>query len=669
MNERIRKLVRTNTVAYILLLLLFAAVTAKISLALAIGEVAAALAVWYISRRRSKVVQQQLHQYVERIAGGADTAKNSNMLFAPMPMMVFNPENDDVLWANDLFTDLPGVGKDIFESRVRDVVEGFETHWILEGKSEFPGLFTWNGRRYRIFGCLSRPEGTGHMGVLATTYWMDVTDLEHMRTTLAETRPVVAIIMIDNYEDLMSACPEGKRSAVRAAVEEKMDQWRGGSGALLMKSDRDRYLMVLDEARYEKFAAGRFSILDDVRTVQAGEGVYATLSIGVGREAAEFEALYKNAGLALEMALSRGGDQAVVKDQMNFEFYGGRAKTTEKRTKVKSRVMANALGDLMDDTEHVYVMGHKYADMDTLGAAAGICAIARKRGKAARIVLDMENNSVGPMLRKLRALPEYKDVFIGGGDAFLRVQPDTLLVVVDTNRPESVESEPLLESCNRVAVIDHHRRSSSYIEKMALNFHEPYASSASEMVTELLGYLLETGDLLKAEAEALLAGIVLDTKSFTNRTGGRTFEAAAYLRRAGADTQDVQRMFQSDLESMIDRYDIIRRAVLYREDLAIAAIDEPCERVTAAKAADELLTLSGVQASFVFYPKDDGVYISARSLGEVNVQVIVEALGGGGNSTSAAGQLPGVTVEQVCQKLQEAIDKYYEKPNQGGTNK
>ena len=669
MNERIRKLVRTNTVAYILLLLLFAAVTAKISLALAIGEVAAALAVWYISHRRSKVVQQQLHQYVERIAGGADTAKNSNMLFAPMPMMVFNPENDDVLWANDLFTDLPGVGKDIFESRVRDVVEGFETHWILEGKSEFPGLFTWNGRRYRIFGCLSRPEGTGHMGVLATTYWMDVTDLEHMRTTLAETRPVVAIIMIDNYEDLMSACPEGKRSAVRAAVEEKMDQWRGGSGALLMKSDRDRYLMVLDEARYEKFAAGRFSILDDVRTVQAGEGVYATLSIGVGREAAEFEALYKNAGLALEMALSRGGDQAVVKDQMNFEFYGGRAKTTEKRTKVKSRVMANALGDLMDDTEHVYVMGHKYADMDTLGAAAGICAIARKRGKAARIVLDMENNSVGPMLRKLRALPEYKDVFIGGGDAFLRVQPDTLLVVVDTNRPESVESEPLLESCNRVAVIDHHRRSSSYIEKMALNFHEPYASSASEMVTELLGYLLETGDLLKAEAEALLAGIVLDTKSFTNRTGGRTFEAAAYLRRAGADTQDVQRMFQSDLESMIDRYDIIRRAVLYREDLAIAAIDEPCERVTAAKAADELLTLSGVQASFVFYPKDDGVYISARSLGEVNVQVIVEALGGGGNSTSAGGQLPGVTVEQVCQKLQEAIDKYYEKPNQGGTNK
>ena len=669
MNGKLRKLVQTNMVLYILLLLVFAGLTARLSPLLAAGEVAAALLVWYVSRRRNKVMQQQLHQYVERISGGADTAKTSNMLFAPMPMMVFNPDSEDVLWANDLFAELPGVGENIYESRVRDVVKDFETHWLMEGKPEYPGVFTWNGRRYRVFGCLSQPEEKGRFGVLATTYWMDVTDLEHMRSTLEETKPVAASVMIDNYEDLMSACPEGKRSAIRAAIEEKMDQWRGTSGALLMKYDRDRYLMVFTEKQYEAFAQGRFAILDEVRTVQAAEGVYATMSIGVGREAGSYDALLKNAGLALEMALSRGGDQAVVKDRMNFEFYGGRAKTTEKRTKVKSRVMANALGDLMDETEHVYVMGHQYADMDTLGAAAGVCAIARKRGKVARIVMDTENNSVGPMLRKLKALPEYKDVFIGGGDAFLRVQPDTLLVVVDTNRPASVESEPLLEACNRVAVIDHHRRGSSYIEKMALNFHEPYASSASELVTELLGYLLEPGDLLKTEAEALLAGIVLDTKNFTNRTGGRTFEAAAYLRRAGADTQDVQRMFQSDLESMIDRYAIIRQAVLYREDLAIAAIDEECERVTAAKAADELLTLSGVQASFVFYPKDGGVYISARSLGEVNVQVIVEALGGGGNSTSAGGQLPGVTVEQVRQKLQEAIDKYYEKSNQGGTAK
>ncbi|MBP3485988.1 MAG: DHH family phosphoesterase, partial [Oscillospiraceae bacterium] len=247
-----------------------------------------------------------------------------------------------------------------------------------------------------------------------------------------------------------------------------------------------------------------------------------------------------------------------------------------------------------------------------------------------------------------------------GTEAFLRAHADTLLVVVDTNRPGSVESEPLLDACNRVAVIDHHRRGSSYIDKMALNYHEPYASSASELVTELLQYLVEPADLLKAEAEALLAGIVLDTKNFTNRTGGRTFEAAAYLRRGGADTADVQRMFQSDLQEMISRYDIIRQAEIYREDLAIAALAEESDRVTAAKASDELLTIQGVRASFVLYPKGDGVYISARSLGDVNVQVIVEELGGGGNSTTAGGQLAYCDVQQAKERLLQAIDNYLE---------
>ena len=660
MNERIRKLVRTNTVAYILLLLLFAAVTAKISLALAIGEVAAALAVWYISHRRSKVVQQQLHQYVERIAGGADTAKNSNMLFAPMPMMVFNPENDDVLWANDLFTDLPGVGKDIFESRVRDVVEGFETHWILEGKSEFPGLFTWNGRRYRIFGCLSRPEGTGHMGVLATTYWMDITEAEQMRQTLELTKPLMAILMVDNYEELMKACPENKRSALLAALEEQLNNWAAGSGGLLLGYDRDRYLYLFEEKDYTGYTESKFDVLEKVRQVQAGEGVSATLSIGVGRDEDSFEQLFKNASLALEMALSRGGDQAVVKDRVNFEFYGGRSKSTEKRTKVKSRVMANALGELIDDAKQVYVMGHKYADMDSLGAAVGICCIARKRGKPCQIIIDTENNAAHPILRRLSEQPEYANTAISGQDAFIKCQPGSLLVVVDTNRPESVESEEMLETCNRVAVIDHHRRGSSYIEKMALNYHEPYASSASELVAELMQYLVEPSDVLKCEAEALLSGIVLDTKNFTNRTGGRTFEAAAYLRRLGADTQDVQRMFQGDLNSMIARYDIIRQAELYRDDIAVVALDEECDRVTAAKAADELLTLKGIRASFVLYKKGDGVYMSARSLGEVNVQVILEALGGGGNSTTAGGQADNITVAEAKAKLLEAIDKYFE---------
>ena len=661
MNKKISRILKTNVTLYMLCLALFVLAAIPIDLRLAIGEAVMAILVYVLCRKRSRSTQQSLRQYLDRLNGGMDSARASNMLFAPLPMMVFSLHSEEILWGNDSFMQLSGKGEELFDMHVEAVVPQFNTHWILEDKRECPELVMWNDRIYRVFGSVSRHGEMGRSDEpLATTYWMDVTELEQMRQTLEMTQPVVAILMIDNYEELMKACPESKRSAVLAALEEKLNEWAAPSNGLLLGYDRDRFLFVFEEKDYAGYAEKRFDLLERVREVVAGEGVAATLSIGIGRDGDSFEELFKNAAMALEMALSRGGDQAVVKDRLNFDFYGGRSKATEKRTKVKSRVMANALGELIDDAKQVYVMGHKYADMDCLGAAAGICCIARKKGKRVQIVMDTENNAVHPVLRKLRALPEYKDVFIGGGDAFLRVQPGTLLVVVDTNRPASVESESLLETCNRVAVIDHHRRGSSYIEKMALNYHEPYASSASELVTELLQYLVEPGDMLLEEAEALLAGLVLDTKNFTNRTGGRTFEAAAFLRRRGADTQEVQRIFQSDLQSMISRYDIIRQAQLYHENIAVVALEEECDRVTAAKAADELLTLKGVQASFVLYKKDDGVYISARSLGDVNVQVIVEALGGGGNSTTAGGQLPDTTVGEVKEKLLEKIDQYFE---------
>ena len=658
MNKRIARLLRTNITIFSLCLVLFALAAIPFDVRLAIGEGVAAVAFFLLGRRRSKATQQSLRQYIQRFYGGMDSARSSNMLFTPLPMMVFDLATEDILWSSESFLQLTEQREGIFDAHLETVFPNISFHWLLEGKTEAPETVVWNHRTYRVFGGVSHPEGG--QSALATTYWMDVTDTEEMRRTLELTRPVVAILMVDNYEDLMKATPEGKRSAVRAMLEEKLSQWSAGSEGMMLKYDRDRDLFVFEEKSFSDFAAKRFDVLDAVREVVAGEGVAATLSIGVGRDADSFEALFKNASVALEMALSRGGDQAVVKDKLNFEFYGGRSKATEKRTKVKSRVMANALAELIDEAKQVYVMGHSYADMDALGAAAGVCAIVRKRGKKCRIVIDTENNAAHPMLRRLQALPEYQGAFLSGDDAFLRVQPETLLVVVDTNRPGSVESEPLLDACNRVAVIDHHRRGSSYIDKMALNYHEPYASSASELVTELLQYLIEPGDLLKAESEALLAGIVLDTKNFTNRTGGRTFEAAAYLRRAGADTADVQRMFQSDLQSMISRYDIIRRAELYHGDIAIAALDQECDRVIAAKAADEMLTLQGVRASFVLYRKDDGIYISARSLGEINVQVLVETLGGGGNSTTAGGQCSGMTVAEAKTTLLRAIDKYFE---------
>lgn len=661
MNKKISRILKTNVTLYMLCLALFVLAAIPVDLRLAIGEAVMAILVYVLCRKRSRSTQQSLRQYLDRLNGGMDSARASNMLFAPLPMLVFSLHSEEILWGNDSFMQLSGKGEELFDMHVEAVVPQFNTHWILEDKRECPELVMWNDRIYRVFGSVSRHGEMGRSDEpLATTYWMDVTELEQARQTLEMTQPVVAILMIDNYEELMKACPESKRSAVLAALEEKLNEWAAPSNGLLLGYDRDRFLFVFEEKDYAGYAEKRFDLLERVREVVAGEGVAATLSIGIGRDGDSFEELFKNAAMALEMALSRGGDQAVVKDRLNFDFYGGRSKATEKRTKVKSRVMANALGELIDDAKQVYVMGHKYADMDCLGAAAGICCIARKKGKRVQIVMDTENNAVHPVLRKLRALPEYKDVFIGGGDAFLRVQPGTLLVVVDTNRPASVESESLLETCNRVAVIDHHRRGSSYIEKMALNYHEPYASSASELVTELLQYLVEPGDMLLEEAEALLAGLVLDTKNFTNRTGGRTFEAAAFLRRRGADTQEVQRIFQSDLQSMISRYDIIRQAQLYHEDIAVVALEEECDRVTAAKAADELLTLKGVQASFVLYKKDDGVYISARSLGDVNVQVIVEALGGGGNSTTAGGQVADTTVGEVREKLLEKIDQYFE---------
>ena len=658
MNKRIARLLRTNITIFSLCLVLFALAAIPFDVRLAIGEGVAAVAFFLLGRRRSKATQQSLRQYIQRFYGGMDSARSSNMLFTPLPMMVFDLATEDILWSSESFLQLTEQREGIFDAHLETVFPNISFHWLLEGKTEAPETVVWNHRTYRVFGGVSHPEGG--QSALATTYWMDVTDTEEMRRTLELTRPVVAILMVDNYEDLMKATPEGKRSAVRAMLEEKLSQWSAGSEGMMLRYDRDRYLFVFEEKSFSDFAAKRFDVLDAVREVVAGEGVAATLSIGVGRVADSFEALFKNASVALEMALSRGGDQAVVKDKLNFEFYGGRSKATEKRTKVKSRVMANALAELIDEAKQVYVMGHSYADMDALGAAAGVYAIVRKRGKKCRIVIDTENNAAHPMLRRLQALPEYQGAFLSGDDAFLRVQPETLLVVVDTNRPGSVESEPLLDACNRVAVIDHHRRGSSYIDKMALNYHEPYASSASELVTELLQYLIEPGDLLKAESEALLAGIVLDTKNFTNRTGGRTFEAAAYLRRAGADTADVQRMFQSDLQSMISRYDIIRRAELYHGDIAIAALDQECDRVIAAKAADEMLTLQGVRASFVLYRKDDGIYISARSLGEINVQVLVETLGGGGNSTTAGGQCSGMTVAEAKTTLLRAIDKYFE---------
>ena len=305
-------------------------------------------------------------------------------------------------------------------------------------------------------------------------------------------------------------------------------------------------------------------------------------------------------------------------------------------------------------------MGHKNADIDAVGAAAGVMCICRKKGKQPHIVVDLEVNAAKSLIARLQELPEYDGAFIDADEAMLMADPRSLLIVVDTNRPDQVQSKPLLESIPRVAVIDHHRRAADYIDQVVLNLHEPFVSSASELVTELLQYAVDPQDILPMEAQALLAGIVLDTKNFTMRTGGRTFEAAAFLRRSGADTGEVKRLFQNDLSGTIAKYDIIQNAKLYRDHIAIAVVDHTVGRVTAAQAADELLNIVGISTSFVLFPDGEQIIISGRSMGDTNVQVILEQLGGGGNAAAAGGQVAGKTLEQVAVELTQAIDRYLE---------
>ena len=661
MNQKLSRLMEPNWKLYFAVLGLYALLAIPFQPWLAAAELAAAIGLYAWFVRSSRARQKKILQYIDSITGSVDTASKSTLINSPLPIMVFRPDTGEVIWSNEDFLQLAGVREHLFEMKVEDAVPHFPTSWLLEGKSRCPERVEMNGRRFQVYGSLQRAKGRSAQGLVATTYWVDVTESDSLREKYSATRPVMALIQVDNYDDLMKACPDTQRSAILAQIDEKLGQWAEGVGVLI-KTQRDHYLFLFEEEHFEHFAAEKFAVLDSIRAVKVAEGLNPTLSIGVGKDADSMAELYKGANLSLEMALSRGGDQAVVRTKQDFSFYGGRTKTAEKRTKVKSRVMANALGELMEDAKQIYIMGHSYADMDALGAAAGLMCIARKRRRKAQIIIDQDNNAAQLVLAQLRKLPEYAGAFVDKQEAFLRLQPGTLLIVVDTNRPDFVEAPQVLESCNRVAVIDHHRRAASYIENAALNFHEPYASSASELVTELLQYLCEPSEVLREEAEALLAGIVLDTKHFTLRTGGRTFEAAAFLRRSGADTTDVQRYFQNDLDDVVKRYDILRRAEILPSGIAVAAIPEDgVDRVAAAQAADELLTLRGVKASFVLCRKGAGVILSGRSLGEVNVQVILEALGGGGNSTTAGGQIAEGDVAEVRAKLLDVIEAYFEK--------
>ncbi len=645
------------------LLALFAAVTALLGeYALAVVEALVALLCYVGFRAEQKRRQKAIVKFMNSLNGDMDVAAKDAMVNSPLPMVIFRPESGEIIWTNDRFLHAAGEREHLFDTRLDNLVEGFSTRWLMEGKNLCPQEVTLGKRRFQVFGHLVRTdERSRSSGFLATSYWVDVTDLSRTREEYLATRPVVALLVLDNYEEVLKTASDSARSALLSQVNQKLAAWAEPCGGLLSSIDRDRYLFIFEERYLQGFVDAKFSILEEVRQVKSADGNPVTLSIGVGREGDGFQELYRFASLSVETALSRGGDQAVVRSKETFEFYGGLAKETEKRTKVKSRVMASALKGLIADSQQVLVMGHRAPDMDAVGACAGICAACRKLGVPAYLVEEPGTYPGKPMTQRLLDQEYYREHLLVPEEALELTGPATLLVVVDTNRPDQVLAPELLKRCTKVAVIDHHRRAAAYIEGAALNFHEPYASSACELTVELLQYLLDSSNLFRVEAEALMAGIMLDTKNFTMRTGGRTFEAAAFLRRAGADTAEVKKLFQTDLAGTIAKLDLIRSARLYRDSLALVAVEAPISRVTAAQCADELLNISGVECSFVVFPGPDGVtMISGRSIGKTNVQVILESLGGGGNAAVAGAQIPDQTVGQVVRDLKIAIDKYFE---------
>ncbi len=660
MNRKLARLLQPSFQLYFVCLVLFALISAFFSIPLAVVELAVVLALSVYSRQHSNRCRREIARYLENVTGTVDTATKDTMANSPLPMIIFRPESDDIIWTNDRFLQLTGEREHLFDAKLSALIPGFDSRWLMEGKNECPTEVEYGSRRFLVFGHLVRTGGRSG-GFLATTYWVDVTEFSLIRDQYQATRPVAAVLLLDNYDELMKNLTENQRSALVSEIDARLDEWVAESGGMLRRYQRERYLFVFDEQYLAKFVEDKFDILDAIHQVVNPSGINATLSIGVGKDGENYRELFQFANLSIDMALSRGGDQAVIRNKFTFEFYGGRSKETEKRTKVKSRVMANALSALVSDSSQVFIMGHRSPDNDCIGAAAGVCALCRKNGVPVHIIKEAAPPPAQELIDRLAPLPEYQDCFLTAQEALLIADSRSLAVVVDTNRPDQVQAAELLESCNRVAVIDHHRRAATYIEGAALNYHEPYASSASEMVTELLQYIVEPNQILRSEAEALLAGIVLDTKNFTMRTGGRTFEAAAFLRRSGADTAEVKKLYQNDLADTVAKYALIQNAQLYRDHIALAVSRQPVGRIIAAQAADELLNIMGIDTSFVIAPEGDKVNLSARSIGDTNVQVILEKLGGGGNAAAAGGQVSGRSVDEVAQELKEAIDQYFEK--------
>lgn len=613
----------------------------------------------YFAFSETRRKNQEIDEYIKGLSDLFESVTKRAIFNMPFPLVLID-DKGTIIWYNTPFLRMI-VEEDILNARIYDLVPGFNLDGIL--KSESPTPISYDSRDYLIF-----PNYVDSKKLVDTSsktiilYWVDNTDYVNLEKTYKDEETILALAYVDNYDDVKNNTPDINRPLLLAEIDKNITEYFSRYNGLVRKYENDKYLIILDHKSLEKIQEKRFDILDNIRELDYGNKIPITLSIGVSATGVNFIEAHDNARVAIDIALGRGGDQGVLNKNGAFEFYGGKSKAMEKRNKVRSRVIGYALRQLIDQSDQVFVMGHKNPDMDSLGSAIGILRGIDNRGKSGYIILNEENPSIKNLLDKLKEKqPALLEKIVSTESAEDLISGDSLIIMVDNHKPSFSEAPELLALTKKVVIIDHHRRGAEFVENPVLTYLEPYASSTSELVTEILSYMSDNINLTKFEAEALLAGIMVDTNNFSNQTGVRTFEAASILKREGADTITVKQLFRENHETFIYRAGVIKSSKIIKDKIAIGFLEEELENgvLVAAQSANELLDINGVLASFVLTPNNGKIHISGRSLGEISVQLILESLGGGGHLTSAGAQLSGVTLLKAEEHLINAIDKYF----------
>ena len=618
------------------------------------------LIIYNIVNERKKEVNWR--NFIEEFSVQLDSATQNTLVNNPFPIIITS-EDGSILWYNQKFVKIVTV-HDILGRNIKEINNNIVISDIDQDKKEFRFIPIEN-KNYDIY---ANKINTVQNGAIIENvyilYFYDVTDKYNVIKESIERREAVMLIEIDNFDEVIRRVDEEKRPLLQAEVERNIYSYASSFKAFCKKYESNKFLITIQNKYLKEETEKKFDILDQVREINIGNTLGITLSIGVGDLGETPVENYNFAEQAMELALGRGGDQAVVKTQNKLDFYGGKTKEVQKRTKVRARVIAHALLNIINESSSVFIMGHKNSDIDCLGAAVGLKRACSLLSKPCYIVMENENGSIYTLMKKLNEDDDYDDIIINSSMAIKLLDEKSLLILVDVNNYEYVESIDLLRNSERYVLIDHHRRSKNFIDGALLTYVEVYSSSTSELITEIFQYMFENPKLTPTEAEALLAGIVVDTKHFTLKTGVRTFEAASFLRRQGADTVEVKKLFSNDLESYLDRYEIMKTAKI-KNNIAIAkSPDSMHDNVIASQAADELINVTGILASFVLYRIENDILISGRSSGEVNVQLILEELGGGGHLTMAGARLKGLKMEEALFRLEAAIDNYFKESDE-----